>query len=134
MKWEPWYDIERLIEQNMPSFPHFGWDLAADVSEDGQSVTVEMNIPGADARDLQVNVQEDYVRINGKREEQAEQKKKNYYSREIKRGEFERTLKLPSSVDPASAKAEFSNGQLRVTAAKLPARRHGGNVKVEIRQ
>ena len=47
-----------------------------------------------------------------------EEKKKNYYRQEIRYGAFQRTVALPTDVDPAKASAELKQGIVRISLPK----------------
>ncbi len=121
IKWEPFFgDIDRFFEDlPAPAGSKFGWDLAIDVYEKDNKVIAEMNLPGIDPERLNVSVEDNYLRISGSREESKEEKDKHYYSKEIRRGSFERAVRLPSVVEKDKVDAEYANGMLRVTMPKL---------------
>lgn len=124
IKWEPLRDIERLFDEEFSLLPSFsnlskiGWDLAADVYEENGKVVAEMNLPGIDPDKVDISVEDGYLKVSGSREQEKETKGKNYYSKEIKRGSFERAVKLPSSVKSEKAEAEYKDGVLRVLLPK----------------
>jgi HSP20 family protein len=58
--------------------------------------------------------------IKGEKKHKKEEKDDNYYIAERTYGVFERTLRLPETVDYAKVEARFDNGVLKVTAPKRP--------------
>ena len=114
IRWEPF----RL--EDMPEFrvPRFGSNLAVDVYEKGKNVIAEMNLPGVNPDEITIDVEDDYVRVLGKREVVEENEKTEYYYQEIQRGEFERTFRLPAKVDSTKSTAEFDDGVLTLTMPK----------------
>lgn len=117
IKWEPLMDIDNVFD-SFPALAKFGTDLAVDVYEKDNNIIAEMNLPGIDPEEINVSVENNYLRISGSREESKEDKKKHYYSKEIKRGSFERMVRLPSKVEEEGATAEFKNGELKITLPK----------------
>ncbi len=118
IRFEPFKDIERLFE-NLPGFaPNVGWDLAVDLYEKEGNLVAEMHIPGIDPEKLDVTIEDGHLRISGTREESKETKEKTYYAREIRRGTFERTIRLPVNVKEGEAKAEYKDGVLRIILPK----------------
>lgn len=95
-----------------------GFDLAVDVYEENSNVIAQMNIPGIDPDKIDVSIDNSLLHITGTREEEKEVKAKNYYSQEIKRGEFKRTIELPSLVIEDRAKAEYKDGVLKIIMPK----------------
>lgn len=125
LKWKPLNNIEKMFEEDFPTFsfptlslPKIGWDLAVDVFEEEGNVIAEMNLPGIDPDKVEISVEDDYLKITGSREEEKETEKKNFYSKEIKRGSFERTIELPSKVKKEKVEAKYSDGVLRITLPK----------------
>lgn len=135
IKWEPFGEIDRLFGE-MPEFPRlpkFDMDLAVDLYEKDDSVVAEMNLPGIDPDKIDVSVEGNYLRVSGSREETKEEKKKHYYSKEIRRGAFERVVRLPVSVQTGKVKAEYEGGTLRVTMPKEILGK-AGRVKVSVKK
>lgn len=121
IKWEPFDDFDRIfrdVGSLVPAQSVRGFDLAADVYEDEKSVTVEMNLPGLKGDDIDVEVEADHVRISGRREEIQEKKEKSHYSKEIRRGSFERVMSLPSPVVTSGVEAKYKDGVLKVIMQK----------------
>lgn len=128
IKWEPFMDIDNVFD-SFPTLTKFGTDLAIDVYEKDNNIIAEMNLPGVDPDKIDVSVENNYLRVSGSREESKEEKKKHYYSKEIKRGSFERMIRLPSKVKEENVSAEFKNGELVVT---LPKAEESSSKKVKI--
>jgi HSP20 family protein len=90
---------------------------AADVSETDGEVVVTMAVPGVEKDQLKLSVADDALTVRGEMRKESEEKRKSFYSREIRYGAFQRTVPLPVEVDPAKAVAELKSGMLTV---KLP--------------
>jgi HSP20 family protein len=123
MRWEPFKEVERFFEEDFPYMPIYpkpkmGWDLAVDVYEEKGNVFAEMNLPGIDPEKLNITVKDGYLKITGVREEATEKKEKNFFFKEIRRGEFERFVKLPIEVQQENAKAQYEKGVLKVILPK----------------
>lgn len=120
IKWSPISDLDRLLADDFPTIKiaKFGEGLAVDLYEEKGEVVAEMHLAGIDPEKIDVSVEDNYLRISGAKDEKKEEEKKNYYYKEIQRGAFERTVRLPSRVKGAEAKAMYENGILRVTIPK----------------
>lgn len=118
---------------NFPSVSKFGGDLAVDIYEKDNNIIAEMNLPGINPDNIEVSVQDNYLKISGSREESKEEKKKHYYSKEIRRGSFERIVRLPSSVQRDKVLAEFKNGELIITLPKSKES-NSSKIKIEIKK
>ena len=133
IKWEPFGELDRFFDGfPAPGLGHMG-DMAVDVYEDGGNVIAEMNIPGIQPEHVDVTVEGNYLRICGKREEEKEKKTKQFYSKEIHRGSFERALRLPCPVNEGKVTAEYKDGVLKVLLPKLEEKK-AGKVKVIIKK
>ncbi|MCZ7592237.1 MAG: Hsp20/alpha crystallin family protein [Kiritimatiellae bacterium] len=91
-----------------------------DVSETDKEVTVKADLPGIAEKDVQVTLDEDVLIIRGTREDEREEKKRNYHIVERQYGEFQRSVPLPGGIDEEHVKASFEKGVLTVTLPKLP--------------
>lgn len=124
IKWEPFDDFDRIFREFGALTPHrtrenFGYDLAVDLYEDENNLVAEMNLPGLKGDDIDVEVQNNHLRISGRREEVSEKKEKSHYAKEIHRGSFERVVALPDPVNGEAVEAEYDNGVLKVIMPKI---------------
>ncbi|KAB2914419.1 MAG: Hsp20/alpha crystallin family protein [Hyphomicrobiaceae bacterium] len=95
----------------MPSF---------DVRDDGKSITVEAELPGVEEKDVKVTLTGGVLTIKGEKKQEREEKKENYYLSERSFGSFERSLRLPDTIDDSKVEARFDKGVLKVVAQKRP--------------
>jgi len=130
-KWEPWSDIERFFGERpyISMFPKLGWDLAVDVYEEDSNVVAKMSLPGIKPEELDISIEDDLLTVAGAREEESETEKKNYYSKEIRRGSFSRTVSLPKAVDAKKAEAKYADGVLAIT---MPVVKGKGKTAVQV--
>jgi HSP20 family protein len=123
IKWEPFGEIDQLFNdpflQQFSPFPKLGLDLAVDVYEEKGNVVAKMSLPGIKSEELDISLEDDMLTISGRREEEKEVDKKDYYSKEIRRGSFSRAVSLPKSVDAGKAEAKFEDGMLVVTVSAI---------------
>src|SRR3990167_7113367 len=95
VKWEPFKEIDRFFDDrflSFPSMPKLGWDLAVDVYEEKGNVIAKMSLPGIKPEEIDISLGDDMITISGRREEEKEVDKKDYYSKEIRRGSFSRSV------------------------------------------
>jgi HSP20 family protein len=81
---------------------------------------VRAELPGLKKDDVEVNVTEDAITIQGQREEEHEQKQEGFYHSERSYGSFYRTIPLPQGVIGDSAKASFKDGVLEIRLQAPP--------------
>ena len=108
---DPWAALETPLRvfANWP---------ALDVNETDDAVTVNVEVPGIDAKDLDIHVAGNLLTITGEKKEQHEEKNRNCYRSECRYGSFRRQVQLPGSVDPDQVTAEYRNGILTIELAK----------------
>jgi len=130
-RWEPFKEIfEKFFEEEF-DFP-FSPKLATDVYETEKDLVVEMQVPGYKKEDIKVSFQDDYLRVEGKAEETKEEKEKNYWRKEIRKGSFVRVIPLPKKVDPKKAKASFKDGILTISLPKIEETKEiGEEIKID---
>jgi HSP20 family protein len=130
-RWEPFREfIDRFFEEDFDF--SISPRLATDVYETDKDLVVEMQIPGFKKDDIKVSFQDDYLKVEGKAEEEKEEKDKNYWRKEIRRGSFVRVIPLPRKVDPKKAKASFKDGVLKISLPKIEEIKEAGEeIKIE---
>jgi len=97
-----------------------GFAPQVDVTETEKDMKVCAEIPGVEAKDIDVSVEDGMLRIRSEKKYEREENEKGQYRMERSYGSFERAIPLPVEVDEAKAKAEFKNGVLRLTWPKRP--------------
>jgi HSP20 family protein len=89
-----------------------------DIAEKDNSFELRMDIPGMEAKDLDIQVQGNTVTISGHRKEEKEEKGKTFHRVERRSGSFSRTVTLPCAVTEKEVAAEYTNGVLNVVLPK----------------
>jgi len=92
--------------------------LPLDVTTDADSVTIEAALPGIRPDEVDITVENGTVTISGKTAQERSAEEGSYVLQEIRRGNFSRTVTLPSGLEPDKAKATFENGILRLEIPK----------------
>jgi len=95
-----------------------GWNAPVSIWDDEQHVYVEVEVPGMSQDDLEVLVQDGYLRIRGERK--TPHAERNYWYNECTPGRFERVISLPEIIDADSIEAQVRDGILAVTLRKMP--------------
>jgi HSP20 family protein len=91
-----------------------------DVRENTDSITIEAELPGVEEKDVSVTLANGVLTIKGEKKQEKEEKGESYHLTERSFGSFQRSLRLPDTVDDAKVDAKFDKGVLKVTAAKKP--------------
>lgn len=80
---------------------------------------VRAELPGVDKQDLDVSLSDNTVTIRASTSHEREEEQGDYHRREISRGSFARTIRLPAMITGEKAKATFRNGILEMTLPKI---------------
>ena len=91
---------------------------AIDMSEDETAYKIAAELPGMDAKDIDVSVTGDTLVLKGEKRQEKEEKDKNYHFSERAYGSFQRAFELPGSIDRSKIAADFSKGLLTITLPK----------------
>jgi HSP20 family protein len=91
-----------------------------DVRESTSAIVVEAELPGVDEKDVSVTLANGVLTIKGEKKHEKEEKGENYHLTERSFGSFERSIRLPDTIDEGRVEAKFDKGVLKVTAAKKP--------------
>ena len=91
---------------------------AVDVYEDEHNVTLKIEVPGIDEKDIDVRVENNTLTVHGERKFEKEEKEENYRRVERQYGSFSRTFTLPNTVDTENVSADYEKGVLKIKLAK----------------
>src|ERR1700737_4680629 len=91
---------------------------AVDVYEDEHKITLKIEVPGIDEKDIDVRVENNTLTVHGERKFEKEEKEENYRRVERQYGSFTRTFTLPSTVDHENVQADYDKGVLKIKLAK----------------
>lgn len=92
---------------------------AVDVHETDEEIRLTLEAPGANKEDIKVTIKDRILTIEGKRELVSDETDGNLLVNEIRSGSFSRKFTLPKTVDTEKIKADFANGLLKISLAKL---------------
>jgi len=91
---------------------------AVDIYEDEHDITVKMEVPGIEQKDIDVRLENNTLVVRGERKFEKDEKEENFHRIERRYGSFYRAFSLPNTVDPEKVNAEYENGVLRIMLAK----------------
>ena len=89
-----------------------------DVYEDEHHVTLSIEVPGIEEKDIDVRVENNVLTVHGERKFEKEQKEENFRRVERQYGSFTRTFTLPQTVDTEKVSANYDKGVLKITLPK----------------
>jgi len=88
-----------------------------DIYEDEHNITLKLEVPGIDEKDIDVRIENNTLTVHGERKIEKEEKEENFRRVERQYGEFTRSFTLPSSVDPRQVSAHYDKGVLKINLA-----------------
>ena len=96
----------------------FGKVPAVDIAEKESEYEIMAELPGLDEKNVEVKFADGMLTIKGEKQEEKEEKKKDYYVSERRFGSFQRSFQVPEGVDPDKITASVKNGVLTVILPK----------------
>ena len=94
--------------------------LKLNVAETDGAVEVTADVPGVDAKDIDVQFRDGVLTIKGEKKLEKEDKQKDYHTVERTYGMFERSFSLPAEVQADKIEATFDKGVLKIMLPKAP--------------
>jgi HSP20 family protein len=89
-----------------------------DLADRGDSLVVELEVPGMEAKDINLSVTGDVLTVSGEKKREREETEQDYHLVERSYGKFSRSVRLPATVDPERVEASYKDGVLRITMNK----------------
>lgn len=113
-------DLANVFDERpaLRSSESFGWTPPCDIYEDGEAVTVRVELAGVDPKDVSVRFENGVLTLRGERKLEAADKRENYHRIERSYGAFTRSFMVPGTVDAEKIRAESKNGVLSVVLPK----------------
>jgi HSP20 family protein len=122
MRWEPFSEIDSLQKEMNRLFnslaPRTSEGLssafipAAEMEETPEEIHLKLEVPGMDAKDIDIQVSADSVSISGERKEESKTEEQGVMRSEFRYGSFRRVIPLPARVQNTNVnqniKMEFS--------------------------
>jgi HSP20 family protein len=129
MEWRPFREISRLRrEMDRLWDDYFGsgrrglqpleFAPAVDIKETDTEIVVTAEVPGMDAKDINISVTGEVLTIKGEKKSEREEKEENFHLIERSHGSFSRSLVLPAAVNLDKIEAKYDKGVLTVTCPK----------------
>ncbi|WP_018237647.1 Hsp20/alpha crystallin family protein [Ensifer sp. BR816] len=104
--------------RRMPQVSHMRVAPAVDLAETDTSYKITCELPGMEEKDIEVAISSGTLTIRGEKQEEKEEKTKEYVLSERRYGSFQRAFRLPDGVDIDNIAANFAKGVLTVTLPK----------------
>jgi HSP20 family protein len=129
-RWEPFREVATLQDRvnrlfreansqgHDDSLTTSSFAPAVDVYEDEHNVSLKIEVPGIDEKDIDIRLENNSLTVHGERKIEKEEKEENYRRVERQYGSFTRTFTLPTTVDSENVSATYDKGVLKITLPK----------------
>jgi HSP20 family protein len=130
VRYNPWHEMnsmqrqlnrlfdDTLIPSNWDDFVNFSKIPAAELTETDDAVHLKLEVPGMEAKDLDVQVMVDRVAIAGERKSETKTEEDGRTRSEFRYGKFQRVIPLPVRIQNTNVTADYKDGILNLTLPK----------------
>lgn len=129
IRWQPFQEMDALQREMNRLFDDFlvpsgrrelgtTFVPAAELKETDTALHLKLEIPGLEAKDLNVEVMADSVSISGERQSETRTEEKGIFRSEFRYGKFQRVIPLHTQIDNQNVQAEYKDGILSLTLPK----------------
>ena len=94
------------------------WNPSVDIFENDNEVVIKAELPGMNAKDIDVRLENNVLMLKGERHFEKEAKEENYHRIEREYGSFSRSFALPHAVSGDKVAAEYKDGVLKIVLPK----------------
>ncbi len=91
-----------------------------DVKENEKEIIVKADLPGMDEKDINLTIHNGVLSLRGEKKSEHTDERENYHLMERSYGSFQRSIRLPETIDDDKAEARFDKGVLTITLPKRP--------------
>jgi len=105
------------------------WAPPVDIFEQGDNIVLKAELPGIEAKDVDIRVENNVLSLRGERKFDSEVKREDCHRVERAYGTFNRSFTLPNVVDTEKIKADYKDGVLQVT---LPQKEEAKPKQIQI--
>lgn len=143
VRWQPFNEIDTLQREFNQLFDQFitptvrdnsrglAFVPPAELSEMEDGYELRLEVPGMDAKDIEIEVTAEAISISGDRKSETKTEENGKTRTEFRYGQFRRVIPLPGRIDNSAVKAEYKDGILNVMLPKAEEEKNKV-VKVEI--
>jgi HSP20 family protein len=113
------WEVSRLLNfDRLPERVGISWSPAIDFKETETELILKVELPGIEAKDLDIQLSDRMVSIVGERKEEKHHQEKGRFCSEFSYGKFQRIVPLPSAIDKNNVKAKLKDGLLTLAMSK----------------
>jgi len=135
IRWEPFREIEGLQREMNQLFDTLtprtegrvngsSFMPAAEMQETPEAIDLKLEVPGIEAKDLDVQVMAEAVSVSGERKTEQKIEEKGVTRSEFRYGKFQRVIPLPVRIQNDKVQADYKDGILHLTLPKAEAEKN----------
>ena len=109
--------FNRFFDVRTPAWPAGGYQVPTEVFHTDDALVIRMDLPGVNADDVEVTVQENVLIINGTRKFPYEADQVRFMRRGTFYGDFTQRVSLGKGLDTEQINARYDNGVLELRVA-----------------
>ncbi len=121
-RYNPWQELTTIQRQLDSLFEDFQTSTfktpAAELHETEDAIHLRLELPGVDAKDVDIQVTENVVKIVAERKSETKTEDNGKTRSEFYYGKFQRVIPLPSRIQNTNVKADYKDGILKLTLPK----------------
>ncbi len=130
VRYNPWQEMshlqrqlnrlfdDALIPENLGEFGNLSKVPAAELTETDDALNLKLEVPGMEAKDLDIEVTVEHVSISGERKSESKSEENGRTRSEFRYGKFSRVIPLPTKIQNTNVTAEYKDGILNLTLPK----------------
>ncbi len=130
VRYNPWQEMshlqrqlnrlfdDALIPEKWSDFSNLSKIPAAELTENDETFNLKLEVPGMEAKDLDIEVTVDRVSISGERKSETKSEENGRTRSEFRYGKFSRVIPLPTAIQNTNVTAEYKDGILNLTLPK----------------
>jgi len=124
-------EMDRAFRGVTPSAQLEPWTPTVDVQQCNGDLVVTAELPGLKKEDVKVELTDDSLIIQGERKHEHKEDHEGFHSFERSYGQFYRSIPLPEGAKTDMAKAELTDGVLKVSVPVAEAKKKTRQIPVE---
>ena len=129
-RYNPWQEMNSLQRQfsrlfddaltpgNWDDFGNLSKVPAAELTETDDALHLKLEVPGMEAKDIDIQVMADRVAIAGERKSEITSEANGNTRSEFHYGKFQRVIPLPTRIQNTNVSADYKDGILNLTLPK----------------
>jgi HSP20 family protein len=122
------HDFDRMFDRMIDRFDRFlgegvkgreGWSPDFSLCETDKEYLILFELPGVEDKEVKIDATSHALTVKGERKYEPELKGMRYLYHSPNEGMFERTVSLPTTIDPDKTRARYRKGLLEIVLPKV---------------